>query len=369
MNKLMSLESIVAIKIAVFVCNTPDLKKEIMCAYHSDYYNYFSEHPYQQGSSSLQDEWKRILDEKQQDTLKQLPLPEAHQQQILNYMKPIKLRMLVWAKYIQAILGFSFLEQSVDCINSSLFNAWGNINAKEVALVLVENEKFEISQRYKLACLYCLEQPIRSLWEKIPEEEKEDFYHMDGPEELQQPALVNFWSYFLMDNVAMVTGDRDPRLYRFDKAIESGNKDAVKYCWDKLDPIEKEQRLVPSALAALSFRKESKNSVLSLLSDHDPDELFAEYYIDILSFLLSKMQDDQKSAFFKAAIRTTFRNAHQAKQDYCEDVKKLLLEFMPEKNRVSLCSDSPSSQLFFGTFFRQSRTLSVPDSASPVFTR
>lgn len=371
MRELMTLKSIAIIKIAVCVCNNSDLKKEIMCAPDSDFRNYLSKHSYQRGSSCLQKKWGEILNKKQKSIIERLNLPETYQQQILSNIEPIKLRMLAWAKYIETILGLSFLKYSVDCINSSFFTERGDINTKEAALALVKNEKFEIGQRYKLACLYCLEQSIRSLWEKIPEEEKEDFYHVGGPEELQQPALVNFWSYFLIGKVALVTGDSDPRLYSFDKAIESGNKDAVNYCWDELDPIpiEKERLIVSSALDALRCRKARKNSVLGLLSDHDPDELFAEYYIDILYFLLSHMRLNQKLAFFEAAIQTIYSDSRQANQDYCKDLAISLSEFTSEKERSFLRNDSRASQLFFGTFFSRSKTLFVSGSALPSFTR
>lgn len=364
MYKLIALKDISAIKIAITLCNATVLKKEIVGASDSEFYDYLEANPHERNTGNLEKIWKAKIDEKTELLIASLSIPTKHKDFIRSKIQPISFRMLVWTKYIQAILG---LEPSLfEYINVSFFTTQGDVNTEKTVITLLENERFEIERRYKLACLYCLEQHIQSLWKKLTLEEKEDSYIAgNNPQALEQNKLVGFWSHYLMKKKPHLMGNSDPNHYLFTLAIESGNMFAVKYSWKKLNSTQRAKILNPSIISTVfGHRRKRSDSIVAYLSHHLPNTLFAGYYIDIIRFLLIKMEKEQQIESLEAAISTII---NFNKKDYKEDIAKLISLFLSKKNiNLLINSNRPYTQSFFKCYFSEGNPTPSIDYSSEL---
>lgn len=51
----------------------------------------------------------------------------------------------------------------------------GIIDEKKTAKLLIKDDSIDITTLYKMSCVYCLEDDIPKLWNKVPEDRKKIF--------------------------------------------------------------------------------------------------------------------------------------------------------------------------------------------------
>ncbi|KFM81261.1 hypothetical protein X975_10200, partial [Stegodyphus mimosarum] len=61
----------------------------------------------------------------------------------------------------------------------------------KIAERIMENDKLTVDQRYRVACMYCLEEFISSLWNELSPERR-NIYITDSPDELPKSNGLNF---------------------------------------------------------------------------------------------------------------------------------------------------------------------------------
>ncbi|WP_250295890.1 hypothetical protein [Wolbachia endosymbiont of Oedothorax gibbosus] len=348
---MLSVEDIAVVKIAVEICNNPELKREILCAPGSDYD--INKGNYQYGSKK---QWNEIIEKKATIILRKLDLPKKLQEKVMGIVPSVGMRMLTWAEYHEGTLGF-LREYSVNFLNSSFFTQQGIIDNKKAAEELMKDESLNIKQKYKLACLYCLTDHIPALYRQMT---KEEFYDTERPQRISQSELVKFWSYHLMGEIDKLKGEKNLDQYRLEKAVESGSKAAVEYCLERTNLRRKKDAIVDAAVEAVKCRVRAgpyteKDRVVfrnQRYKDSEESWVPSDYYVDILSFLLSKMGEDQQIEFLKQDIkgakykRESFGDQKRSRvleyflnwpyQDYFMEKAKLMWEFLPERDYAVL---------------------------------
>ncbi|KAG8170475.1 hypothetical protein JTE90_007967 [Oedothorax gibbosus] len=348
---MLSVEDIAVVKIAIEICNNPELKREILCASGSDYD--INKGNYQYGSKK---QWNEIIEKKATIILRKLDLPKKLQEKVMGIVPSVGMRMLTWAEYHEGTLGF-LREYSVNFLNSSFFTQQGIIDNKKAAEELMKDESLNIKQKYKLACLYCLTDHIPALYRQMT---KEEFYDTERPQRISQSELVKFWSYHLMGEIDKLKGEKNLDQYRLEKAVESGSKAAVEYCLERTNLRRKKDAIVDAAVEAVKCRVRAgpyteKDRVVfrnQRYKDSEESWVPSDYYVDILSFLLSKMGEDQQIEFLKQDIkgakykRESFGDQKRSRvleyflnwpyQDYFMKTVGLMWKFLPERDYAVL---------------------------------
>lgn len=238
-------------------------------------------------SGELREQWLNITDiilAKAQ----QLPLPELLKEKTLVFVRAVDCQIVNWIDYHRVELHLNIGLPDEFCWTSQ-----GLVDKKKTAEVLVKDEDIDITVRYQLACIYCLEGDIWELWDKIPEDRKQDFYRKDDPTSVSQLELVVLWTYDIKGEIAKMESMIErklnrrcsPYLYAFLHAAEHGNRAAVEYFLQKLTSAERNEFFIRTAT--------------SVAISHHNEEFLKEYFSDILCVLLSQMEEEQQVEVFK----------------------------------------------------------------------
>lgn len=276
-----SFEHMALIKIAVTLWNQDDIRA-LMAKFYFPLLG-----------SERREKWQEIEDKVIEKVL-QLPQPGPLKEKILSFIRPIGLQILKWLEYHR--------ENCYFCIklpNELCWTPQGTVDKKKTAGMLIKDENLDITRRYKLACIYCLENDIPELWNKIPENRRKSFYSEEDPRKVRQQELVVLWTYDIKGEVARMENMIERRLqrkcppcqYAFGYAAVGGNKAATEYFLQKLTHEERKESLARYAGYVANRRCDSASNRTDLPKEH---------YADVLCFLLSQMDEEQQIEVFKS---------------------------------------------------------------------
>ncbi|GBM05319.1 hypothetical protein AVEN_46861-1 [Araneus ventricosus] len=172
------LENIAAAKIAVEVCNKPDVKflnknLEEKLAY------IFS-------LQSNNKQWKELQTNISQK-ISSLGLPKLLQKKVNGLIRPVLLEIEQWKEDHCEILC-----THIDLQMQISWNPDGTINREKTAEALIQMENFDIRNRFVLACFYFLEDDILTLWHKLS-----CCYEQTSIYDTNASPIVRFWVNWL----------------------------------------------------------------------------------------------------------------------------------------------------------------------------
>ncbi|WP_353279742.1 hypothetical protein [Wolbachia endosymbiont (group A) of Ennomos erosarius] len=239
-------------------------------------------------------EWQKVEDEVIKKVLK-LPLPELLKKELSSFVEAIGWQILIWKQYHKNLLGGKDARAS---LSKLCWTPRGTIDKEKTAKILVQDENLDIAKRYRLACTYCLEDNILTLWKQISGRK---LYGKDLRKiRINESPLVSFWSHHIEEETAQL-GDIIRRYcqddsvthyeYAFRRSAVSGNEAATRYFLQKLTPEEKDKVLVRTA----EYVAKRRCDCVSEFTDFS-----RENYIDVLCFLLSEMDREQQMEVFKS---------------------------------------------------------------------
>ncbi|GFY62445.1 uncharacterized protein TNIN_146021 [Trichonephila inaurata madagascariensis] len=152
----------------------------------------------------------------------------------------------------------------------------GTIDKVRTAMSFVKDDKIDCTLRYKIACIYCLEDDIPILWEKMSEDDKKILFRADSMAPYR--VLIYFWGSEmkneLFDLHELRTRNENIYVDAMEYVAYSGNVAATQYFFQKLSDEEKskeELKLTKSIVKRVEFSK--------------------EYYFEVLHFLLLQMSE------------------------------------------------------------------------------
>ncbi|GBM75595.1 hypothetical protein AVEN_271503-1, partial [Araneus ventricosus] len=235
------------------------------------------------------------------DNMSKLELPPLLTEQLKYLVKPIGIEIQNWEEFHEAYLEItfhpSFNISGVRILKQLCWTMLGTVDYPKTAEKLILNEMFDVVKCYKLACLYCLDDYIPVLWEKLPEESKRHFYKKEGPLQVTSPELEFCWPYILKGEdtkLDYMPGRRfgDPTTfnqYAFEYSACRGNKAATEYFFRKLTKDQREASLFKTVQAVVIRR-----------SEYLPYSCFStEKLSDTFCYLLSLMSPEQQMEIFK----------------------------------------------------------------------
>lgn len=269
------------------------------------------------------------IEDKVEDKLQQLLIPQPLKEKGIHFIKPIGLQIFNWLQYhcsdlyllVQLPAEFSWTPQ-------------GAINRKTTAEMIIKDENIDLCTRYKLACIYCLEDYIHKLWNIMPEYHRKYFLNQGFLNMTSQKNEVYFWSLKMKQEMLYVS-------YKtlFETSALDGNKVAAEFFLKKLTPREREQSLFNVAnrvtnsdifIYLLSQLKEEQqievfknnSSIVVQSFTHWP---FQSFFIAIIE---SGMWKFLSKDVYPQVLQFLIQKICDGDQDW--DYKKLFMEFWPE---------------------------------------
>lgn len=280
--KLPSLEDITLINIAVSLWNQHDIRALVK--------KFFSNSPGLRASDSVMRGKCREIENRVLENMLQLTMPTCFKEKISSYIQTIGLQIFIWMRY-----HLSYCQIDLDLPNEFSWTPHATIDKTKTAEVLISDDSIDVATRFKLACIYCLEDDIRKLWNQVPDCLKEHFYYVEDPYVVLQMELVEFWALYINgenDCIRRIARRRlnrvcSPFQYAFESAAYSGSKVATEYFLQK----PSQRKALRVALNVSKVPHEFKPSI----NDDSPKE----YNSEVLCFLLSKLNEEELVQLFR----------------------------------------------------------------------
>lgn len=222
------------------------------------------------------------------ENIRKMQIPDSTKHDIFSIIKPIGMHITDWIRthniedYNDICLTFDFY-----------MSPFGAINCQETAKNLLKNVNLNIVTRYKLACMYCLDQHVADLWHNIPQnlrdicEKDEDFGYTE--------PLLAMWTHEMhgpitesdLNEMVMKRLEREcsPCQFAFEFAANEGNLAATKFYLQKLTLRERRESLVKTAISVSKHVDEHDNYIA---------DIYGYPFASVLHYLLSQMDRDEQ---------------------------------------------------------------------------
>ncbi|KAF8788840.1 hypothetical protein HNY73_006844 [Argiope bruennichi] len=275
---------------------------------------------------------KRVVsrDEQFKSIVAELGLPESMRGPLVNIMNLIFQEARDWLRFHETFLKLS---------HSRFYNGkymkhvhWtymGTVNYRKTAEAIIRDENLSIDRRFWLACLYCLEDDIQDLWQKLPPLSKKSFFNNGDPDRYDPPSeIIVFWTCILsgreykIDSFHMGAERRFSSIYQyaFEFFAYKGYETATQYFFEKLTCEEKDASLLRTAQA--------------VVVEGGP---FFKLYYDVSCYLLSQLNVEQFQKVLEdspGAVLKIF--LIWPRQDVLIEVAKLALPYFQRSDYESL---------------------------------
>lgn len=276
-----SLQQIALVKITAALWNQHDI---------TDMVNFHIQSP----NTELKERWPQ-MEQEVSGKVSQLPLPNLLKEKAEGFVRLIGFQILNCIEYHKRCLDICYVPDEF------YFTSQGTIDEKKTAEMFIKDESIDIITRYKLACIYCLEDDILELWNKIPGSRRTAFCSELVPTHwfrervsvwfnASQHDLVAFWTHNIKRKEAECHKvARRNSLYQdaFKYAARAGNSVATEYFLQKLTCVEKRESLISVARSVVNIRLYR-------------DEYYMQKYLcDILFILLRQIDEEQQIEIFK----------------------------------------------------------------------
>ncbi|KAF8789259.1 uncharacterized protein LOC129956863 [Argiope bruennichi] len=198
--------------------------------------------------------WRNSVEMEVKNNISKLPLPEALKKEMMPIVKPVSYEILRWKLFHE-----SFIHEDEKYFNKIILKQlkWtceGAIDHRRTAQALLRLDVFDLEKRYRLACLYCLEEDIKLLWEQLPEKRK--WYYHGGHDTLRvrELQLEFYWPYVLLGEESQLPAENSSfNKHALVCSGRNGNKTVSEYFFRKLTAEERDSALL-SALDAAMYR-------------------------------------------------------------------------------------------------------------------
>ncbi|WP_434732012.1 hypothetical protein [Wolbachia endosymbiont of Zygogramma bicolorata] len=243
------------------------------------------------------DEYRKInVKSEQMDPVKQeqdLTDSEESKEKDIKIIGMTKLSYLRLLEWLGQHISF-FSDELGNALIKTNFLRWTEdlvIDKKETAKLFVDSKLLDNCKSYELACLYCLEDSIRKLWDKeLGEEEKRSIKNKESS------LLTRFWTIKMArEEEKWIEKNYECLL---ESSVEDGNEVAVEYLLNDLSKLEQKPTINFVALAVIAASTSSSCSsytyytpvlckLLRKMSNKDKDNLYEICCYDILNHLVT----------------------------------------------------------------------------------
>ncbi|GBN56771.1 hypothetical protein AVEN_192880-1 [Araneus ventricosus] len=305
---------------------------------------------FDQGSSIISRVvWEKILDWVK-EKVSELVLPESLKERMMHLVRPVGREIVRWKLFHEYILNdISDEDFDIRTLEQLCWTCTGAVDYRKTSEELVRLEILDIEKRYRLACLYCLEDYIPVLWVELPEKYKRRFNDEAYPLPESMVHLEYYWASVLKGEEFKLN-DILPREFvdvsstyqsYFKYSACEGSKAATEYFFQKLTNEERNNALYGALCAVLE-----RATRLYHLSD-----VQEKPRSDVFCYLLSLMTREQRMQVFKkhpSGCLIFFLDWPW--QDLCLDITVQIWNFLPE-SQYDYVLDKLENNIFISCYF------------------
>ncbi|GFQ94161.1 ANK_REP_REGION domain-containing protein [Trichonephila clavata] len=274
-----------------------------------------------------QGKWNRIEESLKLKICNCLIVPHELQMVMSSLVKPIGGCI---KNFIDDIYSKYYLPSNFMGIFSWTF--LGIIDAKKTAKAVIKDVNLLITERYEIACTYCLQDEIPILWSKLPETSKYDYLH-DIRYIPTLPYFPVYWAYYMTAQLYVL--DEKVReehsvpitchYFGVLQARKIVNQVAVEYFIQKLSIQEKEEYL-RVFFSSLEFPL--------VMENYSPSN---SYVCDVIYSLLKQMTENKRMSIFE-------ENAYHILKNFLEfpyggmflEIESVVQKFLTHDQRKAL---------------------------------
>ena len=292
------LEHIALVKVATVLWNHRDIRALILEFLNSPLFLQLERCTDRRTTSLPRREKWQTIEDKVIEKLPQLMIPVSLKEKLLGYIQAVGLQILKWMeyhlRYIQLNLNICL---DVKLPNEFCWTSQGTIDQKKTAEVLIKDEQLDITTRYKLACMYCLEDDIPELWNVLLQSKEESICNEEDSDKTLKEDLAVFGGFYVQGKISKIEDAvnddvvRSNALTYFDFSIYSiskGNRVAFEHFLKNLKPSK--QFLIEITMKLLHANPDIYSKIL------EPPK---EYYTEIFCLFFSQMNNEQQIKVFE----------------------------------------------------------------------
>lgn len=293
-------------KLAIYLCQFFQLKKDIICASNALTVEVSRE------KFPCYRTWEDLIETQSKAMCEKLSLAPALSSALIVCIRSIALELFSWNKQHQTIFHTSAYVTD-QFLTLSDWTIEGRLDETKIAERLVQEEKIPVCRRYRLACIHSLEPYIFPLWNQTTLEQQKGFCSSDNLGNGKESGLVKLKSYHLAGKLQELIDDENLLWqHQLKKATEEGARTAFVNFWKTLNESQRQEVIIPVAIYALSQSANLSRSISRqaiwmnefLENRYHKQPVRPAHYSDILYFLLSQMSQEQRISFFRQAIQT-----------------------------------------------------------------
>ncbi|GFV95509.1 ANK_REP_REGION domain-containing protein [Trichonephila clavipes] len=176
--------------------------------------------------------------------VEKLLLPTALKDALEETIRSVGLEILKFNCFQQKYLGEKnhFFDSEIKIYWTYL----GTIDKIRTAMSFVKDNKIDFTLRYKIACIYCLEDDIPILWEKMAQDDKKILIKTDSLPIYR--VLISFWETEMKKELFKLhelrRSNQNVYVDAFQHAALNGNAAATRYFFQKLSDEEKREEVL-----------------------------------------------------------------------------------------------------------------------------
>ncbi|GBO27992.1 hypothetical protein AVEN_11854-1 [Araneus ventricosus] len=283
----------------------------------------------------LEKVWRETVEDKLTDEISKLGLPKSLTVLLTDIVRPMGRQIRLWREFLEKYLHYNSGEEihfDAPILEKLQWTTAGAVDYQKTAEELIRSDDMDILKRYRLACLFCMEDYIRMLWKELPKENKRHFYSKKDRRLQSGGTGLEFWWPYIIKGQESNLDDltrsyrRDQisfHQYAFQCSAERGNKTAAEYFFQKLTHEEKEASLMSTIRALLTYQYTTRN--------YADKEFPMDKFSELLSYLLSVMAPDQQMRIFQEHFCDILEwILVWPLQDIFSENADLIMDFLPE---------------------------------------
>ncbi|XP_065218658.1 uncharacterized protein LOC135844396 isoform X10 [Planococcus citri] len=162
-----------------------------------------------------------------------IPMPKLLSESIERHFYALRGNFNRWITYLSEEVFVEKAKRSVlyEHIDRIIWHHNGTINAPETVKSLIKSIKLTNPEKFRLACMYCLQEDVERLWPNMGNRN-----YLVSEFQLSEYPLVYFWGYYCADNLVRIRTPGNVCINEF--MIQHwavNNWSAIEYFFDRFD--------------------------------------------------------------------------------------------------------------------------------------
>ncbi|XP_065218663.1 uncharacterized protein LOC135844396 isoform X14 [Planococcus citri] len=186
-------------------------------------------------------EWCESLKEEVPKWVEALPVLKSFAPSIMNHFYAVESSVRDWISYLQQMVFDE--ENDSDLYQHISYIIWhpnGTVNTAETARNLLKSNALSVGKKFRLACIYCLQEDIVMLWPSV-----KHHHEVASIKVNRRPFLMYYWKCYCAGELQNIRMRSDEPIEEFMIMKPSVNNwSAIEYFFDRLDANRRVQMVI-----------------------------------------------------------------------------------------------------------------------------